>query len=110
MYIYIFTTVVLGEKIKSFLFSLPFFGRENKELFFHDFWGGEKILKILFIFTSIFGGRENKTIDRYTCTDRQTDTYIHTYIHTYSSFSSPPPRKKMIVKIKFLYFLSPKWS
>ena len=76
-------SVVLREKMKKILFSLPFVGREDKELFFHDFWGGEKILKILFLFTSIFGGRENKKIYRYTCTDRQTDKYIHTYIHTY---------------------------
>ena len=43
--IYIFTTVVLGEKIKKFLFSLPFFGRENKNLIFTTFEGGEKIKK-----------------------------------------------------------------
>ena len=45
MYIYIYSlTVVLGEKIKNFLiFTTVFLGEKNKELFFHDFWGGEKI-------------------------------------------------------------------
>ena len=32
-------SLVLGEKIKNFLFSLPSFGRDNKKkLIFHDFW------------------------------------------------------------------------
>ena len=60
-------------------------GEKIKKKFFHDFWGGEEILKILFILTFIFGGRENKTIDIYirVQTDRQIDRYIHTYIHIY---------------------------
>ena len=52
-----FSRLILGEKIKNFVFLLPPFGRENKKTYFSRLLGGEKI-KILFIFTTIFWERK----------------------------------------------------
>ena len=56
----LFFTDHMKEKIKTFLFSRPFFGRENKGLLMFTTLvlggGGKKILKILFSFTTVFWG------------------------------------------------------
>ena len=50
---------VSGQNPPNFLFSRPFFERENKKTLFSRLFGGEK-MKILFIFTTIFGGENYK--------------------------------------------------
>ena len=60
--IYIFTTVVFGEKIKNFLFSLPFFGEKIKKKLFFTTFGLERKFKKYFLYSRpfFFWGGERK--------------------------------------------------